>query len=107
MAGAQTAKQGSGALLLLLPVRNSFSVSMSRHCTHVLKALSSRTESQFRSSVKTRLMLSFTWQSLVSSVASSAMVDSSITGSRQLVAATHESKREVVTGREERRCPWP
>lgn len=107
VASAQTGKHGSGALLLLLPVRSSFSVSMRRHCTHVLRALSSRTASQFNSSVKTLLMVSLTWQSLASSATSSATVNSSITVVRQLAAAAHDVGREVMAGREERRCPCP
>ena len=100
---AQTAMQGSGALLLLLSVRSSFSVSIRRHCTQVLNALSSRTASQLSKSVKTRLMLSLTWQSLDSSPASSSMVDSSMTVS-SLVGDSHDGGRAVMAGREVRRC---
>ena len=58
----------SGLLLLRLPLRSSLSVSMSRHWIHVRSPWSARTVSQLRSSVRARLMASFTSNSLASSI---------------------------------------
>ena len=62
-------------LLLLLPILNSLSASINRHCTQLLIARSFRTVSQFNNSVNARLIPSFTSHNLCSPTANSSSTE--------------------------------
>lgn len=68
----------------LRPERSSFSVSISRVCTHIRKDESPRAASQLRSSIKARFIPSLTSKSLCSSAEISQRVSSSGMVSRVL-----------------------